>query len=186
MEYQDLSTDSLVQLVRAGEVAGYSAIISRYQLDVMRKANLLLLDRLAVEDMVQEVFFKAFTHLEQYKMGTSFRNWLLGITQNAVLQELRRSKRYSGRLARYARMVEERVSDPAPDDPDESRAKALQDCIGRLDIRSAEMIRGRYIQSLTIEELAESVGRSVGAVRTLLYRARSQLRGCLEKKGTWR
>jgi RNA polymerase sigma-70 factor (ECF subfamily) len=185
MEFQDLSADSLVQLVRDGQVAAFGAIVTRYQLDVMRKVNLLLLDKVAVEDMVQEVFVRAYTRLDQYRLGTSFRNWLIGITKNTVLQELRRSKRYTGRLTRYADMVENRLRTQEAEEDDE-RATALLDCLQRLDARSAELVRARYAESLGIDEIAEAAGRTVGSVRTLLYRARSQLRGCLEKKGTWR
>lgn len=185
MEYQDLSTDALVQLVRDGQVACFDAIVKRYQLDVMRKANLLLMDRFAVEDLVQEVFFRAFTHLEQYTMGTSFRNWLMGITQNAVLQEMRRSKRYSGRLAKYAELIETKIEE-APEERDDERIRALLDCISRLESASAAVVRARYVRQLSIDEIAESAGRTAGAVRTLLYRARARLRGCLEQKGAWR
>lgn len=185
MEFQDLSTDALVQLVRDGTVAAFGAIVTRYQLDVLRKVNLLLLDKISAEDMVQEVFFRAFTRLAQYRMGSSFRNWLIGITQNTVLQELRRSKRYTGRLVRYASLVESRLSaqEPAADD---GRERALLDCIQHLDSRSAEIVRARYSMNAGIEEIAQSQGRTAGAVRTLLYRARAQLRTCMEKKGTWR
>ncbi|HVT79849.1 MAG TPA: sigma-70 family RNA polymerase sigma factor, partial [Phycisphaerae bacterium] len=147
MEFQDLSADSLVQLVRDGQTAAFSAIVTRYQLDVMRKVNLLLLDKLAVEDMVQEVFFRAYTRLDQYKIGTSFKHWLLGIAKNTVLQELRRSKRYTGRLTRYAGMVENRLKEEEPPDDEDERATALLDCLQRLDSKSAELVRARYAQS---------------------------------------
>jgi len=118
-------------------------------------------------------------------MGSSFRNWLIGITQNTVLQELRRSRRYTGRLNRYANLLEKSLQAEEPEKEDE-RGKVLMDCLEHLDARSAEIVRARYSLSHSIEEIADTAGRTSGAVRTLLYRARSQLRTCMEKKGIWR
>lgn len=185
MELQDLSTDALVQMVREGQVACFDVIIKRYQLDVLKRVNLLLKDRAAVEDIVQEVFFRAYVHLDQYHIATSFRKWLLGIAQNAVLQEFRRSNRYGGRLVRYARVIEERFR-VSGDEPEDDRVQDLMGCLSGLNATTADMVRARYAERLTLDQIAESAGRTVAAVRTFLYRARSQLRECLERKGAWR
>jgi RNA polymerase sigma-70 factor (ECF subfamily) len=184
MEPQDLSSDALVRQVREGRVASFDALIKRYQLDVMRRVNLLFRDRSTVEDIVQEVFYSAFVHLDQYLLGTSFRNWIIGIAQNAVLQELRRSKRYGGRLERYAAIVEERVG-TLSGDADDGRVKALLKCLEGIDAETAEMVRARYTEQRSLEQIADAAGRTVAAVRSYLHRARAQLRTCMERKGIW-
>jgi RNA polymerase sigma-70 factor (ECF subfamily) len=130
------------------------------------------------------VFLRAFKYLNQYRTGTSFRSWLIGIAQNTILQELRRSKRYAGRLSRYAHMVEDRLTDLTLEE-DDGRTRALRDCIGKLEKFCARTVCDRYMGGRTIEEISASCGRSNGAIRNLLYRARAQLRTCLERKGTW-
>lgn len=185
MEFQDLSADTLVRLVRDGKHEAFDALVKRYQLEVYRKANLLLFDRSATDDIVQDVFYKAFVNIGQYNLGTSFRNWLMGIAQNSVLHELRRSRRYDGRLSKYAELVENRL-ESTPPEIDEEQIHILEDCITRLEPLAAQVVRARYTRQESIDQIAESAGRTSGAVRTFLYRARAQLRDCMERKGAWR
>ena len=62
------------------------------------------------------------------------------------------------------------------------RSLFLQDCIQRLAARARQMVRLRYYDELTAEEIAQQVGGTGAAVRVALQRIRQQLRECVERQ----
>jgi RNA polymerase sigma-70 factor (ECF subfamily) len=128
----------------------------------------------------------AFRKIDQYEIGRGFGKWIKAIARNRVREELRKRYRYKGRIAAYANLVVDRL-DAADmeeaDDEDRARREALNECVGMLADKAAQVVRLHYGDRKKTEQIASAIGRSGGAVRTLLYRARNQLKDCLESKG---
>ncbi|MEX0936396.1 MAG: sigma-70 family RNA polymerase sigma factor [Pirellulales bacterium] len=59
---------------------------------------------------------------------------------------------------------------------------ALEDCLGELEEGRVKILLRRYSDGLSIAQLADELGRSVGAVADLLYRLRLRLASCIERK----
>lgn len=184
----DFSTDEIIAEIRGGDVEAYRQIVVRYQGEVLKIVNAMLIDYNAREDVVQQVFVRAFQALDQYEIGRGFGKWLKAIARNMVREELRKRYRYKGRIEAYAKSVIERFD---TDDTNEvgkneeiwMRRQALSECIGGLEEKAAAAVKLHYLEQKKTEEIAGLIGRSAGAVRTLLYRARGQLRQCMESKG---
>jgi RNA polymerase sigma-70 factor (ECF subfamily) len=181
----DFSTDDVVAAVRRGEIELYRQIVVRYQGDVLKVVNAMLLDASAREDVVQQVFVLAFRRLDQYELGRGFGKWLKGIARHQVLEELRKRRRYRGRLDAYAGELEQRLraDEPADTDAERERRDALRECIESLEESTRRALRLHYVEARPTDVVGHLLGRSGGAVRTLLCRARGQLRRCLEAKG---
>jgi len=183
-ETADLSTDAIVTEVRKGDVEAFRQIVLRYQGEVMKIVNAMLIDYSSREDVVQQVFVRAFQRIDQYEIGRGFSHWVKAIARNMVREELRKRYRYQGRIEAYAHLVVSRLEgDQAGEDSSAERADALQECIGQLESSAAQAVRLHYVERRRTDQIAEDFGRSGGSVRTLLYRARTQLRKCLEMKG---
>ncbi len=182
----DFSTDDVVAAVRRGEIELYRQIVVRYQGDVLRIVNAMLLDVSGREDVVQQVFVRAFQRLDQYEPGRGFGKWLKAIARNLVLEELRKRYRYRGKLDAYAVELEKRLEsgdDRTEEDVDRERRDALRECLEGLEEATRRAIRLHYVEARATEVVGLELGRSGGAVRTMLCRARGQLRRCLEAKG---
>jgi len=146
----------------------------------------MLLDVSAREDVVQQVFVRAFQRLDQYEVGRGFGKWLKAIARNLVLEELRKRYRYQGRLDAYAQELEKRLAaseDIADGETERERRNALRECLEGLESTTQRAIRMHYVEARPTEMVAQELGRNGGAVRTLLCRARAVLRQCLEAKG---
>jgi RNA polymerase sigma-70 factor (ECF subfamily) len=98
------------------------------------------------EDVAQEVFHAAATHLESFRRdrpGDSFRGWLRGITRNMVLQHFRRGARHpkaSGGSGALQRLQEVEVAGTADSREEEDPAEELD----RLRRRALELVRGEF------------------------------------------
>ncbi len=185
-ESADLSTDDVIRAVRNGELEAYRQIVARYQGDVLKIVNAMLSNPSTRDDVVQQVFVQAYQNLHQYEIGRGFSQWIKAITRNKVKEELRKLYRYQGRIEAYAKALVDRLEHPDEEKNREVaqiRNSALQECLKTLEGTSADAVKLHYIDGKKTEDVASTVGKSAGAIRTLLYRARGQLRACMEGKG---
>ena len=62
----------------------------------------------------------------------------------------------------------------------EQRHQALRNCVAKLPEKDREILRAHYECEQPLAEVSEVVGRSVGALKQVLFRVRRTLRGCIE------
>ena len=180
----DRSTAEIVQLILLGDRQAYRHLVARYQGVVRAIAHAMLSNKSSVDDLVQQVFLKAFRKLDSFDQGRSFEHWIKGIARNAVRDELRKTSRYQGRIEAYAQLTEIRMAERAGRDIFDSDVReALQDCISRLEEKAARAVRMHYIEERSTDEIGQILGQTGNAVRTMMHRARRVLRECLMRKG---
>lgn len=137
-------------------------------------------DRATAEDVTSEVFHKALANLGRYEWrGVSFAAWLLRIAANAIVDQAKRSAR-------------EFLS---PDDPAEIAGDAgLQDSelraienrarlfrlVEQLPGAQRDVVHQRFVEQRSIREIAETLGKSEGAIKQLQLRALERLRAQME------
>lgn len=170
------SDDELVAAARADPRA-FSHLYERYLGPIYGYCYLRSDTREAAEDATGEVFLKALAKLGQYR-GGSFSAWLFRIAHNAVVD------------ARRRRPVTETIGsavDPADPDltPEEvavarDEAAALRSALARLP-RDQRTVIELQLSGWSGEQIASAMGRSVGAVKQLRYRAVEGVRGLLSE-----
>jgi RNA polymerase sigma-70 factor (ECF subfamily) len=134
-------------------------------------------DRHMTEDLTSEVFHKALANLRHYQWrGAPFAAWLIRIAANAIADQSKRS----------AREV------PSPEDPPETAREAEPDLdaiehrarlfrlVSQLPANQRRVIYQRFVEQLSIREIARRLGRSEGAVKQLQFRALESLRAQME------
>lgn len=175
--------DQIVEQVLRGTIDAFEKIIELYERDVRRIAAALLENHEATADLVQEVFVSAYFHLNRYRIGEDFGVWLRSIARNLVRKELRNRSRETRRLQVYRDHLGERFSDDeAAERHHTLMAEAHQKCREELPPHSLEVLELRYGRSLSVQEIASRLGRSLEAIKQLLYRVRLILRECMEKR----
>jgi len=86
--------EDVVRLVLAGNTAMFELLMRRYNERVYRAARAILRDDEEAEDVMQQAYVNAFTHLRQFNGDARFSTWLLRITVNEALARARRRGRY--------------------------------------------------------------------------------------------
>src|SRR6195952_4874278 len=82
----------LVARTRAGDTSAYEQLVKQYERQIFRTANHITQNREDAEDITQDVFFKAFQKLDQFKGDSKFSTWLVRIAVNESLMRLRKRK----------------------------------------------------------------------------------------------
>lgn len=184
---EDAEDIRLMELARAGDEAAFQQLVERHQRLVVGTVGRMLATGSDAEDIAQQVFLRVWKNARRYEPRAKFTTWLLKITRNLVFNELRRRSRHPQVPLQTDADEEER---PLKDDhalaPDASLLEnelqqAVDAAIARLpDTQRMAVILRRY-EELSYEEIAEALDQSVSSVKSLLFRARTELRQSLQR-----
>jgi RNA polymerase sigma-70 factor (ECF subfamily) len=140
-----------------------------------------------VEDIAQQVFVRVWKSAKRYVPRAKFTTWLLKITRNLVFNEIRRRSRHAHSPLQAGPDEEERpLKDEhalAPDAAllEEELRHAIEEAIGQLPETQRMAVVLRRYEELNYEQIAEVLDQSVPAVKSLLFRARTELRERLSR-----
>lgn len=182
---------ALVARAKGGDVAAFTELITRYERKIFRLARNITQNQEDAEDVLQEVFLKAYTHLDSFEGNSKFYTWLVRIGVNESLMKLR--KRKSDRQVSLDEPVdtgeEELVREIAvwENTPEERYSQTqlrqiLDEAVAGLAPIYRAVFQLRDVEELSTEETAEALGLSVPAVKSRLLRARLQLREKLTRQ----
>src|SRR6478609_9640103 len=89
-----LSDDEVVARVIDGQTALYELLMRRHNERIYRAARAIVRDEAEAEDVMQQAYVNAFTHLRQFNGSALFSTWLTRIAINEALARVRRKGRY--------------------------------------------------------------------------------------------
>ena len=111
----------------------------------------------------------------------NFMAWACTIARYEVMHQLHRARR-DHRLVFSDELIETLVRQPDETVAHGEHLAALDECLGRLEDRERELVRYRYTEGRTLEELSQIRDKSAGALRTALFRVRAALKKCIQDK----
>ena len=177
----------LVEQARDGSREALAQLVTRHQHSVRWLVGRYFRDAETVDDIAQEVFCDAMTHLHQLDDLSAFPGWLLSMARHKSISHLRkitRRNRSTGDVdwqliqsredAPWATVLEEEQS--------ESALRALRQCIGQLQPKQQSLIHGFYFRELSSRQIAQNSDVQDSAIRASLFRIRRALKKCLQSK----
>ena len=154
------------------------------RVELVAYARAVLGDYAAAEDAVQEAMLVVVKKFDQFQEGTSMLAWCRAIVRLEVLRMKQQRQR--------ERTLAERLLDDAIDaaydefqtaqrrDDAESWQQALEGCLERVPERGRSVLRARFVDELSYQQIGERVGMTLEAVRKALFRLKKQVRSCVE------
>lgn len=172
-----ISDEDLVARVAAGDRIAYGELVARHLDRTVTVARRILASGAEAEDVAQEAFLRLWQHAGRFRPGEArFTTWFYRITSNLCLDQ--RRKRTALPL--------EAAGDPADPAPDQHAvlerartARAVAAAVEGLPERQRAAIALTYDAGLSNAEAARALDITVGAMETLLVRARRSLRAAL-------
>ncbi|MGW0946818.1 RNA polymerase sigma factor [Streptomyces sp. NPDC002623] len=181
----DRPEPELVARARTGDREAFAALYDEHYRVVYGYLLVRTRDRHLAEDLTQDAFARALSRIDAYTwQGTAFVAWLITIAKNLYLDELGRGR------TRLETPVAEFHDSRQPGRAAESLAlreleaveahETVRTVLHSLNDHQRHCVELRFLNELTPAETAQAMGRSVGAVKTLTYRALRQLRWTTE------
>jgi RNA polymerase sigma factor (sigma-70 family) len=175
----------LIERAQRGDAMAYEDLVRRHQDAALRTACLVLAGESDADDAVQDAFVKAYAALGRFRVGASFRPWILRIVAN----EARNRRRSAGRRVGLAlRLAEDRPTDDAAPSPEAAvlareRRSMLLAAMSELGEDDRLVLGYRYFLDLGEAEMADALGIPRGTVKSRLSRALGRLRSELGPGG---
>jgi RNA polymerase sigma-70 factor, ECF subfamily len=174
IEQRPAKDADLVHALRAGDPEAPAALWARYSPSVGRVLAKALGPTLEIEDLTQEVFLRVFGRLPSLRDPSALRAFVLAVAMNVLKWELRR--RWIGRRVRLSGTGE--LPDIESTSADAEARHALQRCYRILDSlptkeRMAFVLR--YMEGMTIDEVAEALGVSISTAKRWVGRGAAKV-----------
>jgi len=184
-----VSERELIRRAKARDEAAVRAIVKANNRRLFRIARGILRNDAEAEDVVQETYIRALTHLDGFRGDSSLSTWLSRIAMNDAMGRLR-DKRPSLDWDSISenRLEAEIIPFPAASsDPEKSMAqRQIQEVVEHAIDQLPEAFRlvfiARVMEEMTVEETAELLSLKPETVKTRLHRARALLRQNVEKE----
>lgn len=177
-----------------GSKASLEALMHKYYPRLLNFIYRFLGSREAAEDITQEVFVRVYKSASCYRPKAKFQTWVFTIARNLSLNELRRSKKACVSLEETFSSedgeVKRQVEDLNGEDPDmelirKEKAAAVKAAIHDLPENQRTAVILRRYEDFSYEEIARAMNVSVQAVKSLLSRAKENLKNKLTPAATF-
>lgn len=189
VKLEDTERD-VVRRIRGGDADAYRLLVERHQARIHRLVSRLLgPDHGDVDDVVQEVFVKAFFSLGKFREDAAFGTWITRIAINRARDEI---KRQSGKVSLDTEPAEDAVdslrdrlaTDEHQDGAaNEAREAAVSGVVGRTVARLPDRLRVvvtlKDMEGNSYQEVARILNCSLGTVKSRHARGRARLRQML-------
>jgi RNA polymerase sigma-70 factor, ECF subfamily len=173
--------ESLVARAAGGDREAFGRLYERHALRVYRHAYFLTGDQSLAEDLTAQTFLNALQAIPRYEpRGVPFIAWLLRIAANLVINH---RKALKNRHSPLPETVEARGSFYSPEQSCETTfdSERVWDEVRKLSHEQRQVMVMRFVDDLGYPEIAQILGKSVGAVRVIQFRALTNLRHLLEE-----
>ncbi len=183
----DPEESRLIQRIKDGETACFETLIEKYQPRIFATARKYARRESEIEDIVQEVFIKAFQKLHTFRAEAPFEHWLMRMAVRTCYDFLRshqknKESHFSEITDEDSSFLDRYVSDPNPSADNANAARALiHKILGQLSPAARMVITMQEIEGKSVKEISALTGWSVSLVKVRAFRARKEMRKLLEK-----
>ncbi len=178
----------LIKAVLSGDTESFEPLVVKYQPRVFATARKYARRESEVEDIVQEVFLKAFSKLCTFRNESPFEHWLMRLTVRTCYDHLRSHQR--NREQTLAEITDEEVqwlekvtssADPVADDSASAARLVIHKLLEHLSPESRLIIQLLEIEEKSLKEIAELTGWSIPMIKVRAFRARAAMRKVLSR-----
>jgi RNA polymerase sigma-70 factor (ECF subfamily) len=183
----ELTDAELIAAVLSGNTASFEALVVRYSPRIFATARRYARRESEVEDIVQEVWLKAFQKLSSFRGEAPFEHWLMRLAVRTCYDFLRRHQRrpeatFSELSGPENDWLERFVAAPEDAREDAAAARMLVERVLEMLSPSARLVITLLeIEDRSVQEIAQLTGWSATLVKVRAFRARAEMRKCLER-----
>ena len=172
---------ALIGQAKEGDRGAFEALMRAYSGFVYSLAFRMLGGRADAEDVFQETFFRAWSHLNSFRSGGNFTHWIKRIATNLCIDRLKARKRQHA----YENAQVEEVGSWQEEEqhPEEREHPMVNQLLAQLPSNHRAAVVLFYLEDRSVEEVARTLRQKPGTVKVWLFRARQKMKAVLEAKG---
>jgi RNA polymerase sigma-70 factor (ECF subfamily) len=178
MDFMD--ENAIIEGMARGDQRAFRELVERYKKKVYYLALDMAGNPVDAEDISQEVFLKVYRSFATFRRGAKLGSWLYRVTYNASIDHLR-SKRTApepmadevleSRSQDGAGLAHGRTSDPAAAAEASQLQARIAKALEKVSPQEKAVFLLRHYDDLMLKDIAETLGLSIGSVKSYLFRA---------------
>lgn len=171
-----------------GDKEQFKALVIKYKLALYRHVQSKVRNIAESEILVNEIFTKAWERLSTYNKQDSFYSWLLAIATNHVIDYVRNKSKipqvvsqdytFDGDITTNIMSTDNNIEE---DIISTETKNSIQDMVKSLKPEYKKLIHMRYVENMTYDEIAKTLNKPIGTIKTGLYRAKLELGKIMSK-----
>ena len=178
--HEGLTDAEVIESVLAGDIDRFGLLVDRYQDEFARYAKYMTGSEDEAADVIQESLVRAYRSLRQCGDRANFKGWLFRIVSNQCKTHLAKRRR-----RRLEPLSDEATQVPSPADPEAETEGAdvrwrVHQALQQLPTDQREALVLKYVEGLSLPEMAQALSASVSALKMRLLRGRRELLAKLE------
>jgi RNA polymerase sigma-70 factor, ECF subfamily len=167
-----MDIEDVIWRVKQGDSNAFEPIIHAYQQKLFAYCFYMLGNRQEAEDIVQEVFIKAFQGLHSFRFDHTFSAWLYKIAGNQCMTLLKRRKKWRTLLPKFWHLEYE---PSAEEEVWKQMGSKSANLLGGLTAEEKQIVILHALEKYTLDEIAQSLQLKAGTVRKRYERIRKKL-----------
>lgn len=182
---QDISDENIAAQVQKGDAHIFGLLVERYEQKLLRYAKRFLFEYEDAEDIVQEVFIKAFRNIQGFDITRSFNSWIYRVAHNEFINAIKKRGREPLSFFDPDTLLPHPIAPKQADDEvKENELRLMLDkCLDKLDAKYREPLVLYYFEDLDYDEIAEIMRIPTPTVGVRLSRGKQQLKKIYKELG---
>jgi RNA polymerase sigma-70 factor (ECF subfamily) len=175
----------LLEKSQEGDERAMESIYERYKKSLFNLAYRYTYNPVAAEDLLQDIFVKIFSHIGDVRTQETFVAWMYRVAVNTCYSYLRSRKSESHKSIALSE-IEGKKEEAVYDGHEESLSKPLDEAIQTLPERLRAVFLLHDVEGYKHEEIARTLGFTVGTSKSQLFKARLRIRDYLKRRKGFR
>jgi len=177
------SDEHMVFMVQSGKIDCFDIIVKRYENKIKRYGRKFLAGYEDIEDIVQQVFIKAYINIRSFDTSRKFSSWLYRIAHNEFINAIRKKKKEPLPFFNPDIILPHPLSkEPADREVKEKdMRRTIEKCLNKLSPKYREVLILYYFEELSYKEISDVLQVPVSTVGIRIKRAKKTIKSLCEK-----
>jgi len=173
-----LTDEDIARIVQKGKSESFGLLVKRYEAKIMCYAKRFLFNHNDVEDLVQEIFIKAYTNIQSFDASRRFSPWIYRIAHNEFINAIKKKGKEPLPLFDldiiFPRLVSKERTESKANKKELHRI--LNKCLNKLNSKYREPLVLRYFEELDYKEIADILHIPISTVGIRLKRGKEKMK----------
>lgn len=174
----ELTDEDIAKNVQDGQAQAFSHLVGRYEKKLLRYASRFLFGYNDAEDLVQEVFIKAYINIQSFDSSRSFNSWIYRIAHNLFINTIKKQGKeplpFFDPDTLFPHPIEPKKAD---DEIKDLELKEMMDkCLTKLSPKYREVLVLYYFEDMDYQKISDILQIPISTVGVRLNRAKANLK----------
>lgn len=170
------SDEKIAKFIQSGRAEAFGIIVERYEAKLKRYGTNFLSSHEDIEDIVQEIFIKAYENIQSFDPLRRFSPWIYRIAHNAFVNKLRKSSREKWSFMDLDTLTAHDESEEGEEHDRDEIKRMIDRALKKIDAKYREVLTLYYIEDLSYKEISDVLEVPTSTVGVRLSRGKDALR----------